>query len=269
MKLSGIYKIQSIIKPERIYIGSSVDINKRWCEHLKRLRLCKHENKKIQYHFDKYKESDLVFIILEPCLPKFLLIREQYYINVLKPYFNICKIAGSHLGCKRSDESRLNMSIAQIRSGNKPTDECKRMSIEAHTGFTPWNKGIKTGIKPPTIFKKGLVPWNKGTAKTKIKWDGIVTEKTKSKLRLARAGRKPTLGFKHSEETKLKMSKSHAGHIPYTKPILQFDKEMNFIKEWTSGIEIERTIGICNNNVSRAANGYQNSAGGFIWKFKN
>ncbi len=28
--ISGVYKIQSKIKPERIYIGSSVNINSRW-----------------------------------------------------------------------------------------------------------------------------------------------------------------------------------------------------------------------------------------------
>ena len=26
-------------------------------------------------------------------------------------------------------------------------------------GFTPWNKGIKTGLKPANGFKKGNVPW--------------------------------------------------------------------------------------------------------------
>jgi hypothetical protein len=34
MKISGIYKIQSIVKPERIYIGSANNINKRRTNHL-------------------------------------------------------------------------------------------------------------------------------------------------------------------------------------------------------------------------------------------
>ena len=34
-RITGIYKIQSIIKPERIYIGSAVYVDKRWKEHLK------------------------------------------------------------------------------------------------------------------------------------------------------------------------------------------------------------------------------------------
>jgi hypothetical protein len=37
-RITGIYKIQSIIKPERIYIGSAVYVDKRWKEHLNDLR---------------------------------------------------------------------------------------------------------------------------------------------------------------------------------------------------------------------------------------
>jgi hypothetical protein len=36
--LGGIYKIYSLIKPERCYIGSSVNISKRWAQHLSKLQ---------------------------------------------------------------------------------------------------------------------------------------------------------------------------------------------------------------------------------------
>jgi hypothetical protein len=55
----------------------------------------------------------------------------------------------------------------------------------------------------------------------------------------------------------------------YKIQLLQFDKEMNFIKEWESGIQIERVININCRHISRVANGFRLSAGGFIWKFKN
>ena len=43
MKITGIYKIESKLKPERIYIGSAVNISKRWLLHLSRLRRDKHK----------------------------------------------------------------------------------------------------------------------------------------------------------------------------------------------------------------------------------
>ena len=69
MKISGIYQIQSIIKPERIYVGSGINIYQRWTQHKRELRQNKHHSIKLQRHYDKYGESDLVFIIIEPCFP--------------------------------------------------------------------------------------------------------------------------------------------------------------------------------------------------------
>ena len=66
-KVSGIYKIQSIIKPERIYIGSAVNICDRWRCHLKDLKNGNHGNGKLQNHFNKYGEIDLQFSILLGC----------------------------------------------------------------------------------------------------------------------------------------------------------------------------------------------------------
>jgi len=111
MKISGIYKIQSQIKPDRVYIGSAIDIKDRWWNHIGKLKNNKHGNAKLQNHFNKYGENDLIFIIIEPCFSQFLIIREQFYINTTNPYFNICKIAGSCLGRKHSEESKIKMSV--------------------------------------------------------------------------------------------------------------------------------------------------------------
>jgi hypothetical protein len=37
---------------------------------------------------------------------KLILEREQYYLDLLKPEYNILKVAGSSLGFKHSEESR-------------------------------------------------------------------------------------------------------------------------------------------------------------------
>ncbi len=224
MKISGIYKIQSILKPERCYIGSAVYIKKRWNEHLKGLRFNRHENKKLQRHYDKYSEADLVFVILEPCFPEFLLIREQFYLDTLNPYFNICKVAGSQLGCKRSKETCLKMGKWQ--EGRIFTEEHKENIGKAGKGRIPWNKGLKMSkehCKKLSESHIDQIPWNKGTT----------------------------------------------GYVSFTKPILQYDKEMNFIKEWKSATEAARAISISFQIISRVANDKSRSAGGFIWKFKN
>jgi hypothetical protein len=51
-----------------------------------------------------------------------------------------------------------------------------------------------------------------------------------------------------------------------SKSILQFDKQDNFIKEWSSISEAERHVG---GDIKSAIAGRQKTAAGFIWKSKN
>lgn len=53
-----------------------------------------------------------------------------------------------------------------------------------------------------------------------------------------------------------------------SKAVLQFDLEGNFIKEWPSGMEAERQLGINHRNISAVACGKRYQTGGYIWKKK-
>lgn len=152
MKNSGIYKIQSKIKPERVYIGSAANLEKRWNDHCQGLRKNKHKNPKLQSHYNKYGESDFVFIIIEPCLPPFLTIREQYYIDTIIPWFNICKIAGSPLGLKWSEESKQKVrGNKNHRFGKCPSTETRQKHRESAMG----NK-YSLGVSPSELTRNKM-----------------------------------------------------------------------------------------------------------------
>lgn len=191
-KISGIYKIQSKCKSERIYIGSAIYIYQRWQSHLNTLKRNKHENKKLQNHYNKYGKNDLIFSIVIGCDKADLISTEQFYIDALNPYFNICKIAGNCLGIKRTEETKHKLSIKTTlyRTGKKLSEETKKKISIA-------NKGNKNGLgyrhseeikKRISEAKKGMIfsdnhikklreshlghiPWNKG--KTGIYSDEI------------------------------------------------------------------------------------------------
>ncbi len=110
----GIYKIQSIVKPERVYIGSTVSIKRRWLSHLIYLRKNKHPNRKLQRHYNKYGETDLKFFTLLECERDKLVRKEQCFMNIYKPWFNICKVAGSSLGRRTSNITKLKLSKSHI-----------------------------------------------------------------------------------------------------------------------------------------------------------
>lgn len=109
--VTGIYSITNI-QTNQVYIGSSYKVYERWGYHKKDLRSNKHHSPKLQNSWNKYGESIFKFNIIEICDKEILLKREQYYIDTLNPFFNICKIAGNCSGRKLSKESKDKMSIS-------------------------------------------------------------------------------------------------------------------------------------------------------------
>jgi group I intron endonuclease len=94
---------------QKLYIGSSIDLGKRFNQHIKGSQ----SNIKLQNAIKKYKLQDFIFIVFEYCDPKDLISREQNIIDSLKPEYNISPTAGSSLGIKRSSETKALMSESQ------------------------------------------------------------------------------------------------------------------------------------------------------------
>jgi group I intron endonuclease len=145
MKKTGIYKIINIITG-KVYVGSAVDIDKRWGEHLRRLNKNNHHSITLQRSFNKHSINSFNFEIIEECLVDLLIEKEQYWINHLDSYrkgYNCSPTAGSPLGVKRSDELKKKLSIIHIglQSGeNHPmfgknhSEESKRKISESLVG---------------------------------------------------------------------------------------------------------------------------------------
>lgn len=53
-----------------------------------------------------------------------------------------------------------------------------------------------------------------------------------------------------------------------SKPVLQYDKNGNFINEWDSMSDVERELKIYKTNISNCCKGKINTAGGYIWRYK-
>ncbi len=128
----GIYKITNIIT-EDFYIGSSVDLRSRINQHKSKLKNRSHPNNYLQNVYNKYGINNLSFEIVEHVDNKInLIFKEQFYIDTLNPRYNICKIAGSCLGRKLSEETKLKISESHI--GLKLSEETKFKISEAKKG---------------------------------------------------------------------------------------------------------------------------------------
>jgi group I intron endonuclease len=78
--ICGIYAIKNIVT-NKIYIGQSMDVQRRWKNHKKDLISNKHANKKMQRSFNKYGSENFEFYMLEVCSLESLSLKEQKWID--------------------------------------------------------------------------------------------------------------------------------------------------------------------------------------------
>lgn len=217
--MTGIYKIINKING-KMYIGSAVDIQKRWIKHKSDLRKNKHHSKKLQNSWNKYGEQNFIFEIVEECEKNkdLLLSKESYYFilyDTVKNGYNCAIKAGSPMfGKKHSEETKK--KISKSNKGKKRTEEFKQKLSIAHKGK-------------------------------------ILSESTKEKIRLGNTGK----GM--SDYNRKKVSERTA------KPILQYDLDDNFIKEWKTVTEAKKYY---KGDIPATLKGRQKQSCGFKWKYK-
>jgi hypothetical protein len=69
----------------------------------------------------KYGYSNFTLEIIEYCEPSDVIDREQFYLDKLKPEYNILTKAGSSLGYQHSEETKI--KISESRIGHKHSEE--------------------------------------------------------------------------------------------------------------------------------------------------
>lgn len=121
----GIYSITHVASG-KLYVGQSSKMRDRWLFHRSALRRGVHSNRPLQNAWNKYGEAAFAFAVLElVALDDALLCeREQYWIDTLKPAYNVAPVAGTTRGMKhppRSAEFRERMRA--IKTGFKHSEE--------------------------------------------------------------------------------------------------------------------------------------------------
>lgn len=90
---SGVYAIINNTTGD-CYVGSSIDINRRFRDHTRELGKGKHHSWELQRAVDILGIDNFSFRVLEFCVYDSLLPTEQKFIDELKPIYNITRVAG-------------------------------------------------------------------------------------------------------------------------------------------------------------------------------
>jgi len=147
----GIYCIRNIIN-NKVYIGQSVDIKRRWRGHRYDLNSNKHPNVHLQYAWNKYGKESFEFKVIHECSEDELDELEKYYIklyNATDDKFGYCQKDGGQSNNHLSEESKekirkakigtklrpdLVENLRKINTGRPLTEEHKRKIGDANRG---------------------------------------------------------------------------------------------------------------------------------------
>jgi group I intron endonuclease len=132
-KKSGVYQITNKADGKK-YVGSSSDIDRRRDRHFSRAKSGTHENKKLQNAFNEHGQDSFIFSVLEYCDESLLIQREQFYIDALRPEYNLSPTAGCTKGVKLSQATKNKLSASHM--GKKHTQEAREKMSIARMGNT-------------------------------------------------------------------------------------------------------------------------------------
>jgi group I intron endonuclease len=180
-KISGVYEIVNTINGHR-YIGSSVNIVRRFKDHKYKLKCGIHANSHLQNAWKKHGETAFLFSVIEYCEANLVTEREQFYIDTENPKYNKARgVLASMRGYKHSKETVEKNRLSHIGIIQSEESKAKKRAYR-HT---------------PEAIQKII---QAGTGR-------IFTEERKQNIG------KSHLGIKATEETKKKLRDSHLGFI--------------------------------------------------------
>jgi group I intron endonuclease len=134
----GVYRI-TCLPSGRVYIGSSIDIAKRFSEHRSSLRAGRHHSLLMQRAWDKHGREAFQFKPLFLCRPADRIGAEQVQID-------LHRAADPKFGMNRASVAK-GTPPSRAFAGRRHSEESRRQISDSRKGYQAWNKGVPSKVK--------------------------------------------------------------------------------------------------------------------------
>lgn len=272
-KISGIYKITNTITND-FYIGSSIDVNKRFLQHLNKLLNKTHRNCYLQRSYNKYGKETFIFELLYKCPKEYLIILENKCIEVFNPKYNLKRSENNRV--VHSEETKIKIGLAG-KNRNVSEETRKRIS-EGKKGHTKSSETLYKIFKNSKL-KKTVIQYDlhgnfiqsfestrEAARKLNLRYSGIgyccreLIKSYKGFIFKYTSENPNTKYRKHSDETKEKMRNKG-------KKVNQLDDNGNILNTFDNIKKAALHVNTVPTNIGNALSGRVNRAMGYYWKY--
>ena len=270
-KQIGIYSITCTVNGKQ-YVGQSIDIDRRKSQHRRK------PPSKMLDDVKKYGWDAFRFDVLELCDEKELTPRENYYLELLKPEYNI-KTEGNSI----SESAR--QKLHDLHFGKKRPDISKPVKcVELNLVFESVTAAAEFCKVPGSTLSMLLA--GKGRTAGGYHWIWVYDDPEQEKVALERIAQMPE-GHKHTDATRekqrqvklgkkmspeccAKMRESHTGKKWKKSTYEKLCRRIRCVETndiFFSIKDAAEEYGLSAPNISVVLNGTKKTAGGYHWEY--